>query len=156
MTVVLDLSAQGNVGQGKFSTFETAIRLAASLGHYATQQDIPFRLVGHSHRWQPPAVALSWSGILHYLAKVENDGQKPLENVLDNLPPLPFVVVLISNPDEAISQQLVSLQRSGTQTLAIFIVPDGVVPVSGLPQGGAGLTIKMVSPHNWAAMLEEL
>ncbi|MBI1880800.1 MAG: DUF58 domain-containing protein, partial [Chloroflexi bacterium] len=35
-TVVLDLQADISIGQGKFSAFETAIRLAATFGHYAT------------------------------------------------------------------------------------------------------------------------
>jgi hypothetical protein len=156
MTVVLDLATWGNVGQGKFSTFETAIRIAASLGYYATQQGIPFRLVGHSQGWKPPATALSWWGILNYLAKVENDGQEPLANVLRNLPPLPFVVVLISHPDQAINQELVSLQRKETQMLAIFITPDGTTPTAALLQNRPALEIKTVSPYNWSTVLDEL
>jgi uncharacterized protein (DUF58 family) len=78
MTVVLDLQMGSNVGQGKFSTFETAIRMAASLGYYATQRNIPFHLVASSKQWTPPAKPLSWWAILNYLARVETDGQESL------------------------------------------------------------------------------
>ncbi len=156
MTVVLDLSTGGSIGQGKFSTFETAVRLAASLGYYAACQNIPFYLAGHSRRWQPPAMALSWPGTLSYLAKVKNDGQEPLDKVLRNLPSLPFVVVLAGNPNQSISRELALLQRKGAQTLAIFIAPDGALPVSALNQSDAELEVKTVGPHNWAALLDEL
>jgi uncharacterized protein (DUF58 family) len=155
MTVVLDLSVQGNTGQGKFSTFETALRLAASFGYYATQQAIPFHLVGHSQRWRPPAMALSWSGILNYLAKVQNDGPEPLANVVRNLSPLPFVIVLISNPNGSINQELALLQTKGVQVLAIFITPDGDTPPVALAHS-SGLEIRTVNPHNWPAMLDKL
>jgi len=156
MAVVLDLSQQGNVGQGKFSTFETALRLAASFGYYATQQKIPFRLVGQSQRWKSPATPLSWWGTLNYLAKVENDGQESLATVLRNLSQLPFVVVLISNPDISIGQELALLQRKGIQALAIFITPDRVSPSSAPAQSSEGLEVKTVSPYNWSAVLDEL
>lgn len=156
MTVILDLSKQGSMGQGKFSTFETAIRLAASLGHYATHKKIPFCLMGHSRRWRPPNMALSWSGALNYLAKVQNDGQEPLANVLRNLPAQPFVVVLVSRPDELTIKALDTLCNKGTQTLAIFITLDGSIPVSALGHNRAGLEMKTVTQYNWTTVLDEL
>jgi len=155
MAVVLDLSRQGSLGRGKFSAFETAIRLAASLGYYATHHDIPFRLMGHSPRWRPPAIALSWWGVLNYLAKVENDGEQPLAEVLRNLPPLPFVVVLVSHPTEAVGRELTALHKKGTQTVAIFITPNGKPPPAA-PAPAEGLVVKTVDPHRWETVLEEL
>ena len=94
--------------------------------------------------------------MLNYLAKVQNDGQESLANTIRNLPPLPFVVVLISRSDEVIIKELDTLHRKGTKTLAVFITPDGTMPVSALGQSRAGLEIKAVSPHNWMEMLSEL
>jgi hypothetical protein len=156
MTVVLDLSKQGNVGAGKFSTFETAVRLAASFGYYAARQNIPFHLAGQSQRWRPPATALSWWGILNYLAKVENDGRDSLAEVLSNLPVQPFVVVLVSKPDEAIERELVSLQHKGIQMLAVFITLDGSAPASFLSQSGPGLERRQVDSHNWPAVFDDV
>jgi uncharacterized protein (DUF58 family) len=154
MTVVLDLSVGGNVGEGKFSTFETALRIAASLGYYASQKKIPFYLAGQSQRWKPPAVALSWWSSLNYLARVENDGQKPLADILSTFPPVPFLVALIANPDEPTQRALSSLQQKGIQTLAIFITPDGTTPLSALASSGDRLIVRSVSPHNWAEVLD--
>ena len=156
MAVVLDLSTQAKVGEGKFSTFETALRLAASFGYYAERQKIPFRLVGHSQHWKPPARPLSWWGTLNYLARVENDGKESLSDVLRNLPSLPFIIVLVSNPEISVNQGLMALQRNGTQVLAIFIIPDGVAPSSLPTQTREGLEVKTVSPDNWSMVLDEL
>lgn len=156
MTVVLDLSAAGSLGEGKSSTFETSVRIAASLGYYATQRDIPFYLAGQSPRWKPPAVALSWWSILNYLAKVENDGQTALADFLAGLASAPFLVVLVSKPDEATRRALMALQQRGGQTLAIFITPDGTLPVSALAAGSVRLVVKSASPHNWTEVLSSL
>jgi uncharacterized protein (DUF58 family) len=156
LAVVLDLQATSSLGQGKFSTFETAVRIAASLGYYATHKNIPFRLVGASPQWMPPATPLSWWAILNYLAKVQNDGQEPLPKVLDDLPPLPFLVILISRPNAAISRALTTLPRKGTQVLAIFITPDGAIPEYAQVSRATGLEVKSASPHSWLEMLEDL
>ncbi|MCB0194060.1 MAG: DUF58 domain-containing protein [Anaerolineae bacterium] len=155
LTVVLDLSVDGQVNEGKFSTFEIAVRLAATFGHYADHHNIPFRLVGHSPRWRPPATPLSWWGTLNYLAKVENDGVEPLHEVLHSLPRLPFVIILISRPNAAISQAVSRLQQHNMRILAIFITPDGHKPAT-LPSSGPTLTIHTVSPLTWSNLMEDL
>ncbi|MCB0166039.1 MAG: DUF58 domain-containing protein [Anaerolineae bacterium] len=155
MTVVLDLSFEGNVGEGKFSTFETALRLAATFGYYAAHKTLPFRLIGHSPQWRPPTTALSWWGTLNYLAKVENDGREPLAEVLRSLPRLPFVIVLISRPDPLMNQALMQLNRQNTQILAVFITPDDSQPAV-LPASSPSLTICTVSPHNWPTVVAAL
>ncbi len=155
-TVVLDLQADISIGRGKFSTFETAIRLAASLGYYATQHNIPFRLVGASQKWTPPAMPLSWWAILNYLAKAENDGREPLAKVLSRLPASTFLVILISRPHEAIIKALSTLSQPTRQTLAIFITPNGALPPTASSLKTAGLEVKSVSPHNWLDVLINL
>ena len=156
LTVVLDLSAGGSVGQGKYATFETAIRLAATLGYYATHKKIPFYLAGENKQPALPKTPLSWWAVLNYLAKVQNDGVKPLSQLLDSLPPSPFVVVLISRPDEATAQALTALARRGVGTLAIFITPDGIMPEAAAKPSGAELHVAAVSPHNWPELLAEM
>jgi uncharacterized protein (DUF58 family) len=156
MTVALDLSATGSLGEGTYSTFETAVRIAASLGYYATRRDIPFYLAGQSQRWKPLAVALGWWSILNYLAKVENDGQTALADLLPGLASAPFLVVLVSRPDEATGRALAALQQRGSRTLALFISPDGTVPVSALAAGGERLVVKSASPHSWVEVLNTL
>jgi len=156
MAVVLDLSKEGNVGQGKFSTFETAIRLAASLAYYAEQRKIPFRLFGRGISRTPPATALSWWGTLNYLARITNDGPDPLAQTLRNLPPLPFVVVMVSNPNEATYRELASLSRQNTRILALVITPEQDATPALPSQQQAGLEIRQVNPLNWQAVFDEL
>jgi uncharacterized protein (DUF58 family) len=155
-TVVLDLQADLSIGGGKFSTFETAIRLAASFGYYATQKNIPLRLMGSSPKWTPPAMPLGWWGLLNYLAKVQNDGHEPLAQVLRRLPASTFVVVLISRPHETIVKALAALAQPGRQTLAIFITPDGALPTLAAVLKQPGLMVKSVSPHNWVEVFTKL
>ncbi len=154
--VVLDLETSSSVGRGKYSTFETAIRLAASLGYYATNHDVPFRLAGVSPKWQAPASPLSWWAVLNYLAKVQNDGQEPLAKVLESLPPMPFCVVLLSHPTAEAARALNMVRQKGSQTLAIFITPDGTIPTDLHVSRAAGLEIASVNPYNWAEVLETL
>ncbi|MBN1993761.1 MAG: DUF58 domain-containing protein [Anaerolineae bacterium] len=153
LTVALDLAAAGGV-QDKFSPFETAIRLAASLGHYATRNAVPFRLVGASPRWAPPATPLGWWAILNYLAKVQPDGQEPLAKLLAGLPPFPFLVVLASHPDPSLARVLAALPRKGGQTLAVFITPGGAMPENVKVTKTRGLEVKQVSPYNWTEAIE--
>jgi hypothetical protein len=155
LTVALDLSRPEQQARDKFSPFETAIRLAASLGYYATSQDIPFYLAGYRRAGPPPAIPLSWNGLLHYLAKVDNDGHKPLADVLLNLPGQPFLVVLVNQPSRALSRALLTLRRRGIHLLAMFITPDGTLPASAPAPEPDGLAVKAVSPTNWPAVLLE-
>jgi len=156
LTVVLDLAGDSSLDQGKFSTFETAIRLAASFGYYATHKNIPFYLIGENRQGKLPRTALSWWGILNLLAKVKNDGQRSLADVLSSAPTSPFVVVLASHPTTAIAKAVATLSQTGSQTLAVFITPDGATPDVAAKLGGPNLELKTVSPHNWAEMLGEL
>lgn len=150
LTVVLDLSQQGNVGVGKYSTFEVAIRIAATLGYYANQKNIPFHLVGSNRQGRLPQTALSWWGTLNYLAKVRNDGEQPLAHLLSRSVAFSFAVVLVSHPTHEVCQTLTTLARRGATVWPIFVTLDGVLP-DHLPMPAHG---QVVSPTNWVEMLE--
>jgi uncharacterized protein (DUF58 family) len=154
LTVALDLSAMGNVGEGKYSTFETAIRMATSFGYYATQKKMPFRLLGVSPTWRVPRRTLSWWAILNYLAKVQNDGDEPYERLLEQTRGIPLLIALVSHPNEATINALRTAHRGGTRILAFFITPDGSLPplANGLQR--RGLNVQSVSPHNWGEILD--
>jgi uncharacterized protein (DUF58 family) len=156
LTLALDLSTGGTLGEGKHSTFETAIRIAATLGYYAVNHAIPFRLVGAGKKWRPPPTPLSWWAMLNYLAKVQNDGQEPLADMLEALPPFPLLVVLISHPQPNIARALTTIHQRGTQILAMFITPDGAVPPNIHLSSAPGLEVARVSPYNWVDVLETL
>ncbi len=167
LVVVLDLSAGGFSGAGKFSTFETAVRIAASLAYYATRKHMPFYLIGAQppaagRHWVLPSTSLGWWAALNYLARVKNDGDRPLAELLFHLPrgwsgPLAstFLVTLVSRPDDATLQALSGLAQRGVPGLAVLITPDDD-PLPGFPGAkGGGLEIKQVTPYNWSDRLAE-
>jgi len=157
LTVVLDLSSEGNVSSDKFSTFETAIRIAASLGYYADQHRIPFHIAGDSPQSRPPKTAFSWWGTLNYLAKVQNDGERPLAEFLSNLSDTPFVIVLItqSNYSETITA-LHGLVRRNITVITIIITLDDTISSLFTNSHNHQLTSYVVTPHNWIQQLQRL
>jgi len=70
LCIALDLSASGNIGQGRQATFEYAVRIAASVARYGCTQNIRTRLVGQG---AVPLLIPAGSGQQHY------------ENILDRL-----------------------------------------------------------------------
>jgi hypothetical protein len=66
------------------------------------------------------------------------------------------LVVLVSKPDEATQRALMALQQRGGRTLAIFITPDGTMPVSALAAGSERLVVKSASPDHWIKVLDGL
>jgi len=152
LTVVLDLHRPASMRPGKFSPFETAVRLAASLGYYATRKKVPFFLLGASRNGSPPPGALSWWACLNYLAKVKNDGHQPLEGLLAHLSTPSFFVILINQASQPVVKALLTRQRRGLQTLPIFITPGGEMPSAARAIKGA----VSVSPHNWVDILRGL
>jgi uncharacterized protein (DUF58 family) len=156
ITVVLDLAAQPDHAIDKYSPFETAIRVAASLGYFATHKNIPFRLVGRSTTWRIPNIAFSWWGVLHSLARVERDGDTPLAEVLRQLKPVPFVVVLISSVNENVLKELTALPKRGTHVLAIFISAEGTLPPAALDLHYEMLHVRAIQPEKWREQIETI
>lgn len=129
LTVVLDLQRGSSLGHGKFATFETALRLAATFAHYADYKKIPLYLAGASPAWSPPQTPLSWWATLTYLAKVQQDGPQPLGQLLERLPALPFVVVLASAPTAELGSSLAALAQRSGQVLALALSPAETAPL---------------------------
>lgn len=86
--LVLDQAAGANVGQGKQSSFEYAVRIAASMARFACTNNIPTRLVGEG---LAPLQQPAGSGEQHYqqlldeLAVVAADGATPYAQVLQRV-----------------------------------------------------------------------
>jgi uncharacterized protein (DUF58 family) len=156
LTVVLDLQSPAKADPGKFAPFETAVRVAASLAYYARQQEIPFYLAGANPAWRPGQAPLSWWAALNHLAKVQNNGHIGLGQVLAQLPPLPFIVVLLSQPTAETAMVLAGLQQRQNQLLAIAITPDGTLPAAAQVSQTARLKTKVVRASGWRELVAEL
>ena len=140
----------------KYAPFESAIRLAATFGYYATQKHLPFYVLGTGQKGRAPRMALSWSALLNYLAKVENNGQTPLSQLLETIPASPFLIVLVSRPTPEIAAALANISPKHTQTLAIFITPDGTLADHLQPSPAPRLTSRVVAAARWQEGLETL
>ena len=136
--VVLDQASDANAGQGKQSTFEYAVRIAASIAKYASGNNIPTRLMGQGERSLYLPVG---SGEHHYqcildeLAVVDADGATPyakvLQRVVADCQHGETVVVFISEPAAPLvntMQTLALLRARGANVFALLFERETFQP----------------------------
>ncbi len=85
MTIVMDLYRESNVGEGRESTLEYAVRIAASITRYALDRGHSVQLTGYGSRSTvvPPGRGMHHlSPVLDALARVEADGQAPYHEAI--------------------------------------------------------------------------
>lgn len=139
LTIVLDQAAESNVGRGKESTFEYAVRIAASLGRTACMQNIRTRIVGEGQRpLRSPGGSGDghFQGILDELAVIACDGEVPYAQVLNDIGNQcvrgETVVVFLSEHDarQPATQQALAILRTRQLHLhAIIFDQRSFVPV---------------------------
>ena len=155
--LVLDFWGEAGVRPDKYSPFECAIRVASSLGYYATQRNLPFVLHGQGRVSTPPKQALSWGGLWTFLAKAKNDGGLPLASVLDRLKGLSLAIILVTDEtDPALYQALESLGQRGTRLFVLFINAQAQVPAAALSLNQSRISCAAVGTRNWAETLERI
>jgi uncharacterized protein (DUF58 family) len=77
LSVILDLKTATDIGEGKHSTLEYAVKITAALGDYALRQGVPFSLYANSrslHSVQRYSRASQRQNFLETLAWVTDDG----------------------------------------------------------------------------------
>jgi len=127
--LLLDQRLGANVGHGKESTFEYAVRIAASLARYGCLQNIRTRVAGNGQR---PLRILAGAGDAHYqdildhLAVVDCDGQTTYADLLseigaDCIRGETAVVFLAENPAYA-ERTLLALAMLQARRVHIFAV----------------------------------
>jgi len=151
--IALDLAADANLGKGRHSTLEYAVKIAASVAKYASANSIPTRLAGQGARplYLPAGTGdHHYRGMLDELAVVDADGATPYSRVLENIAadcqPGETVLVFLSHPDAQSAQTLPALallRARGARLLAVnfelaSFLPDGLPAPAG-PTAGTGL-----------------
>jgi uncharacterized protein (DUF58 family) len=134
LCITLDSSTRSNVGQGKQSTLEYAVRIAASVARYGCTQNIRTRLVAEAARI---SLIPSGSGLHHYqaildeLAIVDADGTTEYAEVLQrvalNCIRGETVLVFLSAPaaqSSAILQALALLKARHAHLFAVVFEQD--------------------------------
>lgn len=140
--LVLDLSADANVGKGREATLEYAIRIAASIADFSCANGIPTRLLGQGRRAlavQAGTGGHHRQGIMDELAVAEADGATPYSTVLE-LAAMEClhgetVVAFLSEPDDrrnSTFEALACLHARGAHLIVIdfqresFIADDSL------------------------------
>ena len=154
--IAMDLSADANVGRGKHSSFEYAVRIAASVGRYTCANGMPIRL--HGEGTHGLAIGLG-SGEAHFrdmldaLAVVDSDGAMPyskvLQTVATNCRHGQTVVVFLSEPETRVSdtvQTIALLRARGANVMAIAFERESFLSETTPPP--------MARPSPWAGLLD--
>ncbi len=132
LMIVLDLHRHGaNLGTGKHTTFERAIKIAASLGDYAQRRALPVEIVTECEDWPAPRGALSRFALMQYLARVQAAGDTRLGPVLAQLRTATTVAVILPWPDVEVVPPLVGMLHAGVGLLVMVIVPSDFPAMNG-------------------------
>lgn len=138
LCIALDLAEDANIGRGKQSTLEYAIRIAASVAGYACNQQMHSRLLAHGA--DPLRIAFGkgdyhYQGILDALAVVEANGKTPYAQLLtqialDCVRGETVLLLLSETPmrSEATLQALSLLRAKGAYLFAVVFDRDSFSP----------------------------
>jgi len=131
LVLVLDLGKRANLGPGRHSSAEHAIRIAASCAHFANTHDVPFALRAQS---QNPLDIAMGSGDLHLqqmqdtLARVAVDGDASFSNLLEQVAQtcrmgdtILLSVTLPHAEGSSISAACAAIRARGTHLVAVLL-----------------------------------
>ncbi len=153
LTLALDLRAASVLGGDEDNTLELAIKVAASLAHYAHQRHLPVGLVVNSRQWPAPPGELSWWALMSYLARAQAEGSDSLAGAVLSAPLTNALAVVLPAPDAEMTATLIGLRQAGQGVLAAVVDPSafaGAAPeaarhardmVAGLQAAGVGAVL---------------
>lgn len=138
----LDLAQDANIGRGKHSTLEYAIRIAASVAGYACRQNMHSRLLAQglkTVRIESGKGDFHYQGILDELAVADSNGHTPYAEVITEIAlhclPGETVLLLLAEPphrDAETMQALALLRAKGAYLFAVLFDRDsfftGAIP----------------------------
>jgi uncharacterized protein (DUF58 family) len=133
LTLVLDVCAHPYPPTAsKYTPFEWAVKVAASIGDYVQRRAHPLHLLADEQVWPTPTGPVGRLPLLEYLARVQPDGQRPAASVVEGgvLPASPCVVVILPWPDGSVVPALSELRHRGMSVLALLVDP------ASFPAGG--------------------
>ncbi|WP_020481188.1 DUF58 domain-containing protein [Methylomonas sp. MK1] len=146
--IALDLAKDANIGRGKHSTLEYAIRIAASVAAYACGQNMHSRVLANAAQ---PLRILSGKGDFHYqtildaLAVAEADGNTPYAKLLTeialNCIRGETVLLLLAEPPHRNAetlQALALLRAKGVYLFAVLFERDSFLSAAGVSRRDNG------------------
>ncbi len=120
ITILLDLQRDSLAGVGKHTTLEYSLKLAASVAFYATRAGHPVHLLARSPSLSFGQSALPWPEILDLLARVQADGDAPITDLIDEIPPNATLFVPLPRPDAPTLESLLELRRRRMLVTAVL------------------------------------
>mgnify|MGYP001164516223 CR=1 FL=1 len=161
LAIALDVRASSVIGGEADNTLERAIKVAATLVHYADAHALSVEVFAESVAWPAPPGPLSRWAALSYLARVPGDGERPFADCLGRLGAAVFVAALLPAPDEAAAPALIGLRRLGAEVLAVLIDPAPFVPAQAGRAAGlaaslraAGVSVRVIGDEpDWERTL---
>ncbi len=162
VTLLLDLRAYSYPKtQSKHTSFEWAVKAAASIGDYALRRHYPLHLAADVEAFLPPQGPITSRILMEYLARTEPIGVNPLESIIETTALQTFVALLLPWPDDSALVSIQALNRRGLEALAVVIDPSSF-PTPG-PDArpfadalrAADVDVTLIQyGQSWAAQLE--
>lgn len=149
LCIALDLHQPAEIGKGKHTTLEYAVRIAASIAEFACRHDIQQRFLALGRqpvRHSPGKGHFHYRQLLDSLAIARADGDKPYARLLSEIAHDcrrgETVVVLLSEPEEyhpATLRALALIKARGAHLLAVLFERDSFIAGKPMKTGGHGL-----------------
>jgi uncharacterized protein (DUF58 family) len=151
LTIALDTRGSSVIGQPDDNTLERALRVAATLVHYADGRGIALTL-------PPLGGAVSRWAAMNYLARLQPGDGPPFADCLRSLRGAPFVAVLLPAPDAGGLAPLLELHHSGATVLVVLFDWRSEARVAALAASlkAAGLSVRVIGDEaDWERTLVE-
>ncbi len=112
------VEVEEDYGRSKHTPFETAIKVAASLGDYAIRRGHAVTLIDDA----APRGAVSADMLLQYLARLEQDAELSFGEQIGRVQQT-YVAAVLPNPTPQAIDELIALKQRGHEILAILLDP---------------------------------
>ncbi|MBZ0283926.1 MAG: DUF58 domain-containing protein [Anaerolineae bacterium] len=161
LTLALDLFAYPYTKtESKHTSFEWAVKSAASIADYARQKGYGLHLLADDEALAVPMGPVTWEPLLQYLARVQPTGKRTLPQVIGGQVTQMFVAAILAWPDAQAVAPLLELRNRRIEVLAVLIdsssFPDGGPSADNLAGEltAAGIDVRILRfSDDWASQL---
>ncbi len=106
----------------KHNPFETAVKIAASLGDYALRHSYPLHIINQTAPRGPLNAAILWQ----YLARLEPDNERPFSDNLAQITQT-FIAIILPYPSEKAVRPIIQLAQQG-HTIRTYLIDPATYP----------------------------
>jgi len=164
LTLVLDVYGHPfPQTESKHTSFEWAVKIAASVGEYARRKGYPLHVLVDDQVLAIPVSPVSWSALLQYLGRIQPTGKRRLGQVMGNQPTQASTAVILPWLDPDALEPLLALRHRRLDVLAVVVDAESF-PAGGISMQafaaqlrGAGIPTRHVRfGDDWTTQLSDL